>query len=129
MRNLLLCCFCFAVFTCSCGGKKKGDVLSADKMTAVMLDMLQADAFTESYLKKDSAKNIFIQNAALQQKIFELHKINKEDFYESYEYYSARPDVMRNMLDSMTARAQRERDTMMKQKYAHPLPALKPAVK
>jgi hypothetical protein len=114
----------FAVLLVSCKNKQvpDGKILSSDKMQAVMWDMLQADAYTEFYLKKDSSKNIFLQNAALQKKIFSLHQISKEDFYKTYDFYSSHSSDMRILLDSISAKAERQRNTMMGKKYSsdHP---------
>ena len=67
----------------SCGDKNKnaeGKILTAKEMQSVMWDILQADAFTQNFIKKDSTKKDILENAALQKKIFELHKIKREDF-------------------------------------------------
>ncbi len=120
MRWMLIC-LCLMVLIVSCGDKKgaaKSGIINTEKMGAVMWDMFQADAFTERYLKIDSTKNAAVQNAALQQKIFELHKISKDEFYKSYNYYSNHPDLMRTMLDSITARADRDRNKLMMEKYS-----------
>ena len=117
---------CLIAFLFSCGAKKtpEGKLLNSTKMQEVMWDMLQADAYTEFYLAKDSSKNIYLQNAALQKKIFSLHQISKEDFYKSYDYYSNRSSDMRILLDSLSARAERQRSKIMEQKYSprnHPI--------
>ncbi|MBL0357053.1 MAG: DUF4296 domain-containing protein [Chitinophagaceae bacterium] len=118
MSRILLC-LCMTVVFFSCADKEgKGTVLSTAKMQDVMWDMLMADAYTEKYLKTDSSKKELKQNAALQQKIFEFHKINREDFYKSYNYYSSRPDVMRIMLDTIGAKAERERSGLMMERYS-----------
>jgi hypothetical protein len=124
MRIASVCC-CLIFLLVSCGSKKvpEGKVLSTDKMQAVMWDILQAEAYTDLYLKKDSSKNIFLQNAALQKKVFLLHKISKEDFYKSYDYYSNHSAEMRILLDSISVKAERNRSKMMEQKYAHPSPS------
>ena len=113
---------CLLLFLTSCGDKQvpDGKILSTDKMQAVMWDILQAEAYTDLYLKKDSSKNIFLQNAALQNKIFLLHKISKEDFYKSYDYYNNRSADMRILLDSISVKAERNRSKMMEQKYSRP---------
>ncbi len=115
----------FAVLLVSCKSKQvpDGKILSSDKMQAVMWDMLQADAYTEFYLKKDSSKNIFLQNAALQKKIFSLHQISKEDFYKTYDFYSSHSSDMRILLDSISAKAERQRNKMMEKKYSSDHPA------
>lgn len=106
-------------FMYSCGGKNSGgNILPTARMQEVMWDIFLADAFTQKYLKTDSSKADLTKNAALQQKIFELHKITREDFYTSYAYYNSHPDIMRVMLDSITVRAERERSSLMQQRYS-----------
>ena len=115
----LLICLCLAAVVCSCGGKQpKGTVLATGKMQEVMWDMFLADAFTDKYLKTDSSKKELAQSAALQKKIFELHKISKEDFYVSYDYYNNHPDLMRIMLDSISAKGERERGGIMTERFS-----------
>ncbi len=119
MRTLLMCC-CVIALLYSCGGSKEesGTILTTAKMQDVMWDMLLADAFTEKYLKTDSSKKELVQNAALQQKVFELHKITKGDFYKSYNYYNNHPDLMRIILDSIGVKADRERNGLMNERYS-----------
>lgn len=107
------------ILTCtSCNDRQKqGVVLSKEKMQAVLWDMLQADAFTSNFIKKDSSKNEAKENAALQKKIFELHKISREDYITSYDYYSTQPELMKIMLDSMSAKAERDRNKLMQERY------------
>ncbi len=112
--------FCIIVLLFSCGSKQvpEGKVLSSDKMQAVMWDIIQAEAYTDFYLKKDSTKNIFLQNAALQKKIFLIHQISKEDFYKSYDFYSSHSNDMRILLDSISVKAERQRNKMTEKKYS-----------
>lgn len=116
MRNYLLS-FCLIISFFSCGNKS-GKVLPTAKMQDVMWDMLLADAYTQKYLKNDSSKNEKAENAVLQQKIFQLHNINKEDFYASYEYYNNHPDIMRAILDSINVKAEKGRSELMTQRYS-----------
>lgn len=123
MKIVLIGVFIFSfVFLYSCGDKQqaeRGKILSAEKMQIVLWDVLQADAFTQNFVKKDSSKRDTIENAALQRKIFELHKITKEDFYSSYNFYAAQPDVMKKMLDSIAAKAERNRGKLMMDRYGN----------
>jgi phosphorylcholine metabolism protein LicD len=117
---LTFVCVLSFVLLYSCRDKNKnaeGKILTAKEMQSVMWDILQADAFTQNFIKKDSTKKDQLENAALQKKIFELHKIKREDFYTSYNYYTAHPDEMRKILDSINAKAERGRNKMMEQRY------------
>jgi hypothetical protein len=119
MRIVLaaLCIF-LSGFIFSCGDKQKeGRILNAKEMQYVMWDMLQAEAYTQNFLKKDSTKKELVENAALQKKIFELHKISREDFDNSYTYYNAHPDEMKKILDSVSAQAERSRSKVMMERY------------
>ena len=76
-----------------------------------------ADAYAELYIKKDSLKSLPAASAALQQKVFDLHHISKDDFYRSYKYYSDKPDEMRIILDSVSAKAERNRNNVLTKQY------------
>jgi len=96
----------------SCGKKDKipPGILEPDKMQAVLWDVIRADAFTTGFIKKDSAKNATAENVALQQKIFSIHHVSKEDFYKSYDYYKSNTVIMKDMIDTMLKRAERDRN-------------------
>lgn len=119
MTRLLHTVFFLLMFVCtSCNDKQReGKVLSQEKMQTVFWDILQADVFTANFIAKDSSRKDTAENAALQKKIFELHKISREDFTASYDYYSSQPELMKAMLDSMSAKAERDRNKMMKDRY------------
>lgn len=106
----------FIMASCK-SGPEKGILLDKAKMQAVLWDMLQAEAFTQNFIRKDSSKNEVLEVAVLQKKILELHKVSREDFIASYDYYSARPEVMKAILDSVSAKAERDRSKIMMQRY------------
>ena len=111
------------ILICFIAGCKNEDglpagILKRDKMQSVFLDVIQAESFTAQYVKRDSTKNLMVEDAKLQQKIFAVHKITKEDFYSSYSYYASHTDLMRSLLDSITTKAEREKYAVL---YAKPL--------
>ncbi|MFT3680732.1 MAG: DUF4296 domain-containing protein [Ferruginibacter sp.] len=115
----------FPVFLISCG-EKKGKILPKEKMMVVLWDIFQAESFTDQYIKKDSSKNAVLENAKLQQQLFALHGISRDDYERSYAYYKAQPDEMKIIIDSITARTERNRSNMMMKKY---IPKEKPKQK
>jgi len=96
--------FLFAVvILLSCESKNdipKG-IMKPAKMQLVLFDIIRADNFVFDYVKKDSSKKPEAALAILQQKIFAEHKISRDDFYNSYEFYQKHPDIMEPMLDSL----------------------------
>ncbi len=77
-------------------------------MQAVLWDIIRADAFTTEYIKKDSAKNEVEENLKLQQQIFGIHHISKEDFYKSFDYYKKNSGLLKPIMDSMVNQADKK---------------------
>ena len=94
---------------CSNKRNTQAKILDKDKMAAVLWDVIRANSFTELYIKKDSLKNAMLENRKLQQQIFMLHNVSKDDFYKSYQYYLYQPDQMRVIIDTIAARSERNR--------------------
>jgi len=101
------------IISCIFSCKNKDDaslgILKFDKMQAVLWDVIQAEALTVQFIKKDSLLNAPLENLKLQQQIFSDHQTNKEEFYKSYQYYSGHIQLMRSLLDSMTTMAERNK--------------------
>jgi len=96
----------------SCNGKDempKG-ILKPDKMQAVLWDVIKADAFTTEFIKKDTNKNAEEENRKLQQQVFAIHKITRDQFYNSYDYYKTNTTLFKKMLDSMVVQAERNKN-------------------
>ena len=78
-------------------------------MQTVLWDVLRADAFTFNFITRDSTKKPAAENVKLQLQIFAEHKVTKEEFYKSYEFYKSHPALMQPILDSMINKAGREK--------------------
>ncbi|HNU89169.1 MAG TPA: DUF4296 domain-containing protein [Ferruginibacter sp.] len=109
IRNLT--CFLMLALLLSCGNKREqpSGILKPDKMQAVLWDVIRADAFTTEYIKKDSAKNDEEENLKLQQQVFAIHHVSKEDFYKSFDYYKKNSGLMKAIIDSMVSQADKKR--------------------
>ena len=98
-------------------------ILKKDKMQAVLWDIIQAESYTTLFITKDSLKNAPVENAGLQQKIFAVHNISREEFYNSYDYYTGHAELMRALLDSITAKGEREKYKTLYNNTPIPIPA------
>ncbi|MBC7933990.1 MAG: DUF4296 domain-containing protein [Rhizobacter sp.] len=78
--------------------------MGPEKMQAVYWDYLRADVYANEFIRRDSSKNTELENARLQLQVFKLHKITREEFYRSYEYYLEHRGMMKDMLDTMLVR-------------------------
>ncbi len=95
----------------SCSNKtdSKKPLLDKKQMSKVMWEMAQADVFVTQFVKYDSTKDITSETIILQKEIFKLNNITKDQFYDSYNYYKMHPDLMKVILDSITATSEKER--------------------
>ncbi len=115
---------CLAIFNaCVSKDKLPAGILKPEKMQLVLWDVIIAEAFTNEFIKKDSAKNAVVENVKLQQQIFAIHKISKTDFYNSYDYYKLKPVVFKKIVDSMVAQAERKKYSTTKTFETKPLQA------
>jgi Domain of unknown function (DUF4296) len=109
MMRILIAALVFFLY--GCGSKEMpGDVLKLDKMQVVMWDVIKADAYVTDYVKRDSTRNDTAESVAMQKEIFVIHNITKETYYRSYDYYKKNPELMKTLMDTMSARANRLRN-------------------
>jgi hypothetical protein len=101
--------FFILFFLLSCNNKLPKGILEEKKMEKVLWDILKVDTYSKTYIAKDSTKNAAIENAKMQQQIFDLHKITKDQFYKSYNYYLANGDLIKPLLDSIANKANIEK--------------------
>ena len=112
MRYLHIALTLLAVLLYSCSESKlPSGILEPEKMQAVYWDYISADVFSNEFIRKDSSKNAALENKKLQEQIFRLHKISKETFYKSYDYYLNHQLLMKDMLDTMLVRQQKPIET------------------
>ncbi len=112
MRIILLGTIFFTVCFSACNNKDKvpAGILPKDQMQSVLWDVMQAESFTNirSNTKSDTLINSVLEDAKLQERVFGIHHISREDFYKSFSYYKEHTDLMMAILDSMTAQESRK---------------------
>jgi hypothetical protein len=120
---LLLITICLAA--CSQETKIPKDILPTEKMQAVYWDYLQADAFANDFVRRDTTKDPNLENAKLQIQLFKLHKVSKEQFYKSYDFYVNHNELMKDMLDTMLVRHKDIVDTSNRTSLINKLDSIK----
>jgi Domain of unknown function (DUF4296) len=122
MKYLVITLLIFVAISCTNKTGTPAGILGKEKMQAVMWDMIRADSFTDQFIKKDSSKNIVLENMKLQNAIFSIHKVTRSDYYKSYDYYISHTDLIRVVLDSMSAKAEMDRGELYRQNpEIHPI--------
>lgn len=99
---------------CSSKDEVPSTILKPDKMQAVLWDVIKAQAFTDQFVKRDTSKDAVKKNLELQQEIFDLHHVSKEEFYKSYDYYRNNAGLLNQVLDSIIAQDERNKKVKIK---------------
>jgi hypothetical protein len=118
-RLLMFYCFILLVVSCSNRNRVPAGIMGQQKMQAVLYDIMLTDALNGDKVVKDTALKLNDVNASLFQKVFDLHKISRQEFLKSYRYYLRHPDLLKTVTDSLSAVINRQnteldkRDTML----------------
>ena len=83
-------------------------VLPQSKMQTVMLDLIRADEVVNQQSYGDSAASVLAKREILYQKVFQVHKLTKEQFKSSFNFYQNHPNLLKVVLDSMYEVTRRE---------------------
>ena len=89
--------------------KEQPKILSHTEMGRVLWDIMLVEEYSNLRVTRDSIKNIDQERLHLYQKIFQLHKITREDFSASLKYYASRSDVMKKIVDSLSVKNDRQK--------------------
>jgi len=103
MKSFIIFIITVLFFSCSKKEKQNG-VLPASDMKLVLADMIRADMFIMDFVAKDSTKNKKNESIKLYEEIFRIHKISKEQFKKSIDYYENHPADFQPILDSLAQR-------------------------
>lgn len=98
-----------ALLSCSAEDKKKAVILPPSRMEKVVWDIMQVDQYVNAYLSRDSLKDLNKERLERYLKVFQLHKISKEDFNASVKHYASKPDLMKAIFDSLSSKGEQQR--------------------
>lgn len=115
MRAILILCL-ITIFI-SCGNKNDKPILPPQKMEAVLLDFVMAEAHTNTRVHIDSVILAQKENVKLQKRIFAIHGITREDFQQSFDYYTNHSAEFTPILDSIVAKEGRRTAPLIIEKY------------
>ena len=103
MRTGLMILY-ISYFIAGCKSKDEipGNILPQKKMQAVLWDMMRADQFLADYiLNKDTSLKKKTESIKLYQEIFDINKITKENFQQSFAFYQSHPALLKIIMDSI----------------------------
>jgi hypothetical protein len=100
-----------ALLLATCGGKNKvpRGILSQEKMENVLWDMMQADEFVKEYMiNRDSTLKDTVESIKMYERVFRFNTTTREEFSKSFHYYQQHSSLLRQVLDSLNVRGQKE---------------------
>ena len=80
-------------------------VFSQEKMGDVLYDVIRADEWVDFSRMQDSTYLNFSKRTAIYDSIFQLHAISKREYQTSINYYQSRPDLLKEILETLKAKA------------------------
>ncbi len=113
MKNLIIKVLFISIIFYSCNNDEK--LLSISEMKFVMWDVINADEWIKLKNANQSSDSIKKESNNFYNKIFDLHKITEQQFYNSYKFYQSHPIEMKILLDSIANYGTRKRDTLINQ--------------
>ena len=104
-RSIPVILLAFVMLACSGKNKIPKGILSQHQMESVLWDMISADEFIAGYaLLKDPSLDRKQESLKLYDRVFHIHKINKEEFQKSLSFYQSHPYLLMDVLDSINAK-------------------------
>lgn len=114
MKKFILVFLVMYSIACTSNKSKPAAAIPFDSMKVIIWDLFKADAYINKYISKDSVKKTKQESIELYEKIFRLHKVDKQAFYKSCAYYLSNPDKHKILLDSIIAMANKSKDALHK---------------
>jgi hypothetical protein len=104
--------FLIVVFFAACSNRTgiPNDILPPDSMSRIMKDVIMADEYSTVYISKDSLqKDKLLANQHMLEGIFKIHHVSREEFQNSLRFYESRPDLNKEIFDSLSAFANKHK--------------------
>lgn len=106
MKNWLwLCCVLAA-----CSAKKQEKPIPLNEMKVIVWDMIKAGEWFHTVSAKDSTAKKRNVELKMYSQVLTIHKLTRDQFYNSYKYYEAHPTQFKELVDSIDAYANREKN-------------------
>lgn len=108
MRKISLILFLLSLLSCQEKGQPKNRV-PFDKMKVVLYQLMKADEYYTRTVSSDSTMQRERKNIQFYKQVFELNKVNREDFYETLTYLQKKPIEFKVLMDSAYELSKREK--------------------
>jgi len=101
-RLVVFICIVITVAACKKSQKIPSNILSQQKMQAVVWDMMRADQYLGDFVfPRDTSLVKDSESIHYYQQVLAIHKLSKEQFTRSWKYYNEHPALMQAIMDSI----------------------------
>ncbi|TAL43953.1 MAG: DUF4296 domain-containing protein [Chitinophagaceae bacterium] len=98
---LLIFAISFLNTFCVQKNKAPGDILSREKMTEVIWNLIKAEEYVNYFVMKDSSRNKKEESIKLYEEVFRIQGTSLQQFRKSMTYYQERPYLLKVLMDSL----------------------------
>ena len=104
------------LFLTACASKetKKGALLPIKTMQQTVWQLMQVDEYLSRKIQTDTTINPSLEKAQYYQRVFNLNKIDRVQFYTTMAYLDKHPVDMKELMDSVEALSKREKLDLLK---------------
>jgi hypothetical protein len=79
------------------------NILRPEKMRSVLWDMMRADEMASYYASANPSFHLYDTSLVYYQEVLQVHRITKQEFKTSLDYYEGHPALLKEVLDSLQA--------------------------
>ena len=99
---------------CASSETKKGTLLPIKTMQKTVWQLMQVDEYLSRQIQTDTTIKPSLEKAQYYQRVFDLNKIDRIQFYTTMAYLDKHPVDMKELLDSVEALSRREKIDLLK---------------
>ena len=100
----------------ACSSKKveKEAILPIKTMQQTVWQLMQVDEYLSRQIQSDTTTKPSLEKAQYYQRVFNLNKIDRVQFYKTMAYLDKHPVEMKTLMDSVEALSKREKLDLLK---------------
>lgn len=107
MRKIFIV-LCLFILSCQDKEQPKNRV-PFDKMKVVLYQLMKADEYYTRMVSADTSMQLERKNIQYYKQIFEMNKVDRNDFYETLTYLQKKPIEFKVLMDSAYELSKREK--------------------
>lgn len=108
MKKTIILGMLFLV-ACASSDTKKGTFLPIKTMQQTVWQLMQVDEYLTRQIQTDTTIQPSLKKAEYYQRVFNLNKVDRVQFYATMDYLDKHPVEMKVLMDSVEALSKREK--------------------